>query len=218
MYTLFGKDGKAYCLYERAAAGMLGCVSFGVHINVYTTNPLRIWVPRRSYTKQTYPGMLDNSIAGGIGFPETVFSTLVKECMEEGNIPEHIARTAKPVDAISYYYLNPQTGARQPEVEFVYDLEVDSAFSATPNDGEVAEFKLLEIPEILTALLNKEFKPNAALVIISFLIHHGLITAENEPNYLELLMRSHRRLDLPLPSGWPEHSDPELLQMGLDHL
>lgn len=33
-------------------------------------------------------------------------------------------------------------------------------------------------------------------VLIDFLIHHNIITPENEPNYLEILTRMHGRFDI----------------------
>jgi len=42
----------------------------------------------------------------------------------------------------------------------------------------------------------KLFKPNCALVLLDFMIRHGLITAENEPNFLEIMTRLHGRFDI----------------------
>ena len=40
---------------ERAASSLFGVVTYGVHLTVYTTEDpeWRVWVPRRSATKQT---------------------------------------------------------------------------------------------------------------------------------------------------------------------
>jgi hypothetical protein len=48
------------------------------------------------------------------------------------------------------------------------------------------------------ALAEGQFKPNCAMVMIDFLIRHGILTVENEGNYLEILSRLHRRLEFPV--------------------
>lgn len=47
---------------ERAACALFGFATFGVHMMAYEGEgkDMKLWVPRRSKTKPTYPGMLDN--------------------------------------------------------------------------------------------------------------------------------------------------------------
>ena len=60
---------------------------------------MKIWVPKRAKTKQTWPGYLDNSVAGGLPSGLSPFECLVKEVMEEASIPEDLVRSsAKSVD------------------------------------------------------------------------------------------------------------------------
>ena len=49
---------------ERSAASIFGIKQYGVHVNGYTIvdNEYYLWIARRSRTKQTYPGMLDNFV------------------------------------------------------------------------------------------------------------------------------------------------------------
>jgi hypothetical protein len=56
----------------------------------------------------------------------------------------------------------------------------------------------LTIPEVLQALHSGKYKEMAALATIDFLIRHGFITAENEPNYLEVAWRCRRALHVAL--------------------
>jgi len=37
------------------------------------------------------------------------------------------------------------------------------------------------------------FKPNCGLVLIDFFLRHGLITADTEPDYVELVQGCHAR-------------------------
>ncbi len=66
------------------------------------------------------------------------------------------------------------------------------------NDSSVEAFELLTVPEIKRALSQKQFKPNSALVVIDFLIRHRQITAEDEPDYQDILLRLHRNLEFPV--------------------
>ena len=73
---------------ERSACSLFGVITYGVHMTIYVDVPevgCKIWVPKRARTKPTWPGYLDNSVAGGIPAGLGVFESLVKEAMEEAS-------------------------------------------------------------------------------------------------------------------------------------
>ncbi|RKP30226.1 hypothetical protein METBISCDRAFT_31077 [Metschnikowia bicuspidata] len=176
---------------------LLGVVTYGVHINGYIPadrtkdKVMKMWISRRSATKAKYPGKLDNTIAGGLGYPYGLWENVVKECYEEGGLSAEFVE--KKIVAAG-------AGHAQPEIEYVYDLAFDSETDNVPHpvDGEVEGFTLMRIDAIKQSILAGEFKPNCALVICDFMIRHGIMTAENEPNYLEILSRIHRRFPFAL--------------------
>jgi len=195
---------------ERAACALFGLVTYGVHMTIYrlptpgSDEEIKLWVPTRSSTKQTWPGFLDNTIAGGIPSGMSPFESLVKEAMEEGSLQEDVVRKhTRAVGSISYFYRT-QLGWLQPEVQYIYDLAVPpnlkedelSRFIPAPLDGEVESFECLPISIAIQKMKEKLFKPNCALVLLDFMIRHGLITAENEPNFLEIMTRLHGRFDI----------------------
>jgi hypothetical protein len=90
-----------------------------------------------------------------------------------------------------------QEGLVFADVLFVFDLEVSDEFELQPRDEEVKEFYQMDVEAVKRRLLNGEFKNNSAVVMVDFFIRHGFITPEDE-DYVELLMRSHRRLEIPL--------------------
>jgi len=103
---------------ERSAAALFGIVTYGVHMTIYhdSDDGMKIWVPTRARTKQTWGGYLDNSVAGGIPSGMPAFEAIVKESMEEASISEDIVRKhAKAVGAISYYTRTSK--GLEPEVE-----------------------------------------------------------------------------------------------------
>lgn len=68
LYPVYGdskrSDNVAFVM-ERAATPLFGISTFGVHLNAYTKTEdgqILMWVARRSKTKQTWPGLLDNCV------------------------------------------------------------------------------------------------------------------------------------------------------------
>lgn len=208
LYTIYYPRLVPYMLLERAFSCLLGVVTYGVHINGYIPaektkeNVIKMWIPRRSATKATFPGMLDNTIAGGLGYPYGIWENVIKECYEEGGLSEDfVQKNVKSAGAVSYIIqpYGPE-GHAQPEVEYIYDLafELETDNVPRPVDGEAESFQLMTIDEIRERMLLGEFKPNCALVICDFLIRHGILTPQNEPNYLEILSRIHRKFPFAL--------------------
>ncbi|CCK69114.1 uncharacterized protein KNAG_0B06900 [Huiozyma naganishii CBS 8797] len=200
-----------YVLVERALSGALGIITLGAHINGYVidyaTQEIKLWISRRAATKPTWPLMLDNIIAGGLGYPYGPYETAVKESLEEANLEKPIIeRYLKSVGVVSYFYyqgnaqkdmFNSEGSFITGEAQFLYDLELPPTVIPEPNDGEVDSFTLMSLQEVVDALKNGEFKPNCAMVTLEFLIRHGYVTAENEPNYLTILSKMHRRFPFP---------------------
>ncbi|KAG0004017.1 hypothetical protein BGZ65_001045 [Modicella reniformis] len=201
------KGGAALAI-ERSACGFFGVHAYGVHLNGYVRTgskpcDVQLWIARRSLTKQTYPGMLDNMVAGGMGFGHSPKYTANKECMEEATIPSNIAQNAFPVGTISYTKLSKDARQTQPETQIVYDLELPKDITPTPCDTEVESFRLWSMDQVLDAIHRGEFKPNCACVCIHFMIRHAVLTPENEPDYLDIVQRLHRRIEYPGPKKWP---------------
>jgi len=122
---------------------------------------------------------------------------MVKECEEEASLPPELVRAhIKQVSSISYYSRT-STGWLEPEVQFVYEMFLpdDLDVMPKPSDGEVESFEMCTLDDILDKMQAGKFTPNSGAVIIDFMIRHGYLTAENEPNYLEIITRLHRRAE-----------------------
>jgi isopentenyldiphosphate isomerase len=172
---------------ERAAIPAFGIRAYGVHMNgfVRRADGIHMWIGRRARDKHTYPGMLDNTVAGGQPMGIGLRENLVKECKEEAAIPEALARQAVPVGAITYC-MEAEDGLK-PDVQFCYDLELPADFTPRNTDGEIDEFMLWPIAKVAAVVRDtQEFKFNCNLVIIDFLVRHGLIAPEH-PDYLEIV-------------------------------
>lgn len=203
LYPVYGdlsrQDNVAFVM-ERAATPIFGISTFGCHLNAFTKEEdgtIKMWIARRSKTKQTWPGYLDNCVAGGITYKYSTHQTMVKECDEEASIPEHIAEKSRNCGAITYFTYS--ENGLQPETQYIFDLQLPSDVTPKPQDGEVECFYLWTLNEINQKILDGEFKLNCALVIVDFLIRHSFITADTEADYLDILYHLHRRLEFPGP-------------------
>ena len=147
-------------------------------------------IGRRSRSKPTYPGLLDNTVAGGMSYSMTARECLIKECHEEAGIPEKWAARAAPVGAITYC-AETHEGLRR-DVQFCYDLELPADFTPVCHDGELEELMLMPIDEVAAIVRDTErFKFNCNLVIIDFLVRHGLI-GPDEPDYVAIVQGLHQ--------------------------
>jgi len=172
---------------ERAAVPSFGVRAFGVHLTGYVRrgDGLHIWVPRRARDKATYPGMLDNTVAGGHPDGMGLLHNVIKECFEEASIPAEIARQAKAVGAITYCH---QSGRElKPDVQYVFDLELPDDFICRSHDGEVESFELWPVADVMARVRDSfDFKYNCNLVLIDFFVRHGLIAAD-DPDYFAIV-------------------------------
>ncbi len=165
---------------ERCAVPWFGVRAYGPHMTGYVRRPdgLHIWVPRRSYHKPTFPGELDNTVAGGQPIGLGLLENLVKECYEEAGIPSELASQAKAVGYISYWN---QSGAQlKPDIMTCFDLELPESFTPHANDGEVQAFELWPVRRVFETVRDTfEFKYNCNLVLIDFFLRHGLLGADD---------------------------------------
>jgi len=182
---------------ERAAVPWFGVRAFGPHMTGYVRRPdgLHLWVPRRSYDKPTYPGQLDNTVAGGQPAGIGLHDNLVKECGEEASIPPDLARQARAVGYVSYLH---QSGPQlKPDLMVCFDLELPADFVPRANDGEVHGFELWPVERVFETVRDTtEFKYNCNLVLIDFFVRHGLLSAD-DPTFVEIVAGLKR--DVPPP-------------------
>jgi hypothetical protein len=192
IYPITGTNREQqYALLDRGAAGYFGIRTYGQHLNGYveTDSGLKLWVARRSADRIQFPNKLDNIVAGGLPQNLTLQQNLLKECQEEADIPEHLVAQAVATGAVSYC-CETEIGLK-PDTLYCYDLQLPESFIPTNTDGEVAEFMLMDVHEVLELVLeSEEFKTNCNLVLLDFFVRHGVIDPE-QPGYLELLEGLH---------------------------
>ncbi|MBM3974299.1 MAG: DUF4743 domain-containing protein [Planctomycetes bacterium] len=176
---------------DRAAVAWFGVSARGVHLNgfVHAADGLRLWVARRARGKRTFPGRLDNLVAGGssVGFADA--ATLRKECHEEAGVPVALAERAVPVGELRY---DQQDGKSwKADTLACFDLELPADFMPRPVDGEVESFALWPVAKVVSSLAGDDlWKPNSALVATHFLLRHGALDAAIDDAGRSLLWRA----------------------------
>lgn len=177
---------------ERAAVPLFGVRAYGVHVNGFVRDggEVRMWIARRSAAKDTYPGMLDNFVAGGQPIGIGLLENVVKEAGEEAGVPPEIASAAVAVGAVSYCHETPD--GLKPDVQFAFDMALPPDFEPRNADGEIEEFTLWPVAKVMEVTREtRDFKFNCNLVNIDFFVRHGLIAAD-DPDYLEIVKGLHR--------------------------
>jgi 8-oxo-dGTP pyrophosphatase MutT (NUDIX family) len=129
---------------ERAAARPFGLTTQAVHVNGIVGE--RMWLARRSPSKQIDPGLLDNLVGGGLTAGLSFQEVLVKEAWEEAGIPAELARSAKRRASLRILREVPE--GVQSELVEAYDLELPPDFQPKNQDGEVSEFLLLPFAQV----------------------------------------------------------------------
>jgi 8-oxo-dGTP pyrophosphatase MutT (NUDIX family) len=191
--TYAGRE-TAIATVDRASAPYFGLRAYGQHLNGFVREggELKLWIAKRAADRRNYPGCLDNMVAGGLPHNLTLVENLRKECGEEANVPPALANRAISVGALTYC-TETDVGLK-PDTLYCYDLELPVDFQPTNSDGEVAEFKLLPVDEVARLVAETdEFKLNCNLVVIDFLVRHGIINPESA-GYLDLVQGLHENI------------------------
>ncbi|MEY4266093.1 MAG: hypothetical protein RIS90_628, partial [Pseudomonadota bacterium] len=158
----------------------------GAHCNGWVADedgkPARMWIARRSLTKATDPGLLDNLIGGGVPHGQTPHQTLVREGFEEAGLsPAQMAR-AVPGRVIELDRDIPE--GRQFERLHVFDLRLDPGEIPSNRDGEVAELHLWTLRETCEVAATALMTVDAALVTLEFLLRHDALSSRAEAQNL----------------------------------
>ncbi|KAF4335251.1 NUDIX hydrolase domain protein [Fusarium beomiforme] len=220
--------------------GVLGVLTVGVHLNVYRTKEEdgkeiidQIWVSLRSKDlNYSYPGMLDQIVAGGSDPSDTIdgylapCKTLAREAKEEAGltvdlltrqvffeeevgVEERDDNTKKPilvgtverVSSISFFDLKDKSAGDlyinhlEPGLRFVYDLKITNPnFRPKKMESGIESFEAMGVHQVVESLSTNQWKPNCGLVMLDFLVRHGLVTKENETRFERIKHDLHRPL------------------------
>jgi len=180
-YPLRDRAGGEYGTIERAASRFWGTLTLGAHCNGWVADaagrPSHLWIARRSHSKPTDPGRLDNMVGCGVALGQTPRDAVIREGWEEAGLrPAQMAAlvTGGQVDLECDI---PE--GRQHERLHVFDLELPAGLAPRNIDGEVAEHRLMPVAEALARAAAGELTTDATLATLDFALRRGLVEPES---------------------------------------
>ena len=155
---------------ERGAVRTLGIATQAVHL-VGRSVDGRIWVQQRALDKANDPGLWDTLMGGMVSAQDTVETALARETWEEAGL--HLDVLGAVQRGGSFTVRRPTGEADDNGIGYM--VEVTDWFECTVpegnvpvnQDGEVAQFLLLEPDELVARLHRNEFTLEAALVLVA---------------------------------------------------
>ena len=165
-------DAQGHCLatVERAVVRPLGITTFAVHL-VGQSPDGRHWVQQRSLTKPNDPGLWDTLMGGMIPARDSVAQALERETWEEAGLKLEQLEQLRHGGRVTMRRPT-ESGVGGYVVEHIkwYRCVVPEGIEPVNQDGEVAQFRLMQGSEVSRRLLRDEFTIEAALI----LAEHGL--------------------------------------------
>ena len=170
-------SGRRLARTERASSRFWGTLTQGAHANGYVAGasgrPTHLWIARRSATKATDPGLLDNLVGGGVPDGQTPLQTLVREGWEEAGLDPARMAAARAGRVIRLHREIPE--GLQFEDLHSFDLPLPPEFVPRNQDGEVAAFECMTVAQALAHAASDQMTVDAALVTLEFALRHGLL-------------------------------------------
>ncbi|MBI5717928.1 MAG: DUF4743 domain-containing protein [Burkholderiales bacterium] len=168
---------------ERAAARFWGTLTLGAHATGFVRDaggrPSHLWIAQRSLAKATDPGLYDNLVGGGVGLGQAPRETLVREAFEEAGLaPAEVAGAASAAGGHVIGLARDIAEGFQQEWLYGFDIELPPGRVPVNQDGEVAGFRCLPVPEAAALAAGDTMTVDAALVTLDFLLRHELLPEE----------------------------------------
>ena len=179
------QTGQRMARIERAACRFWGTLTLGAHANGYVADaqgrPSHLWIARRSASKATDPGLLDNLIGGGVADGQSPRQALVREAWEEAGLsPAQVEKA--PTGHVLRLHRDIAEGLQLEDLH-TFDVLMPASLQPINQDGEVAGFECLPVQQALTAAAGSGMTVDAALVTLDFALRHRLL----EPTVADVL-------------------------------
>lgn len=203
--------GNILATVNRNTAPYLGINSIGVHLLCYVHDDqqgdgvggknesgrsnVSLWLAQRAANKSHNALRWDPTVAGGQPASMGFFENVVKEAGEEAGIdPDLVTERAVSTGCLSQMTCKTDGTCMKPSLYYTWDMQVDKKnFVPMPTDGEVSVFEVCSAKQLEYEVRHGDrLRPAMILVVTDFLIRHGVITPDNEPDYAQILSAMHR--------------------------
>jgi len=163
-------QGRRIATVERGLVRPLGIATRAVHL-VGQTLDGRFWVQQRALDKAFDPGLWDTLMGGMVSAADSIDSALRRETWEEAGIDLDAVENLRRGGSVAMHKPSSDGADAGYVVESVdwFHCTVPDSVQPLNQDGEVAQFLLLDRPELLARLQRDEFTTEAALVLLAAL-------------------------------------------------
>lgn len=161
--------GEQLAVVERGAVRPLGIPTQAVHL-VGRSRTGGFWVQQRALDKANDPGQWDTLMGGMVSAADTLQTALARETWEEAGLQ---------LDALKSLHSGGRVTLRRPTgpgnggymVEHIdwYQARLPDGLAPLNQDGEVAQFALLDRDSLLSKLEQNEFTLEASLILAAVL-------------------------------------------------
>ncbi len=154
---------------ERGAVRPLGIATLAVHLVGQAVDG-RYWVQQRALNKPNDPGKWDTLMGGMVSAEDSVETALQRETWEEAGL--HVAELQNLTYGGRQSNCRPSgDGAAGYMQEFIewFTCTVPDGLAPNNQDGEVAQFALMDRAQMLSAMQRGDFTTEAALIMASML-------------------------------------------------
>lgn len=157
-------EGRTLGAIERGAMRTLGFLTQAVHLNGWSQDG-RIWAAKRAATKASDPNMWDTLVGGLAVANETLDHSLLRESYEEAGLDEVMIAAREPMRMIVRLHKRLPEGY-QVENTLVSDCVLADGVVPRNMDGEVSEFRLLDMDEWWDMMEADQFTLEAQIVML----------------------------------------------------
>ena len=163
-------QGQVLATVERAIVRALGIATRAVHL-VGRSPDQRYWVQQRALDKPNDPGQWDTLMGGMVTASDTVQTALARETLEEAGLSLDTLEQLRWCGQLCVQKPASQDADAGYVVEKIdwYDCIVPDTVLPVNQDGEVAQFLLLERTELVDWLRRDQFTIEAALILVAAL-------------------------------------------------
>jgi 8-oxo-dGTP pyrophosphatase MutT (NUDIX family) len=160
-------EGRLLGRIERGAVRPLGLLTQAVHLNAWAPDG-RLWIARRALSKSTDPGLWDTLSGGLVAAGEDPGTALLRESHEEAGLaPAQLAGNG-PLRTVLRMHRRLPDGY-QVETVSMSDCVLDAGAAPANLDGEVLEFRCVDMPELWDMIQRGAFTLEAELCVLDSL-------------------------------------------------
>jgi 8-oxo-dGTP pyrophosphatase MutT (NUDIX family) len=166
LLAVFNAENQRVAIVERGVARLLGIATRAVHLVGYAPSG-QLWVQQRSLDKAIDPGLWDTLVGGVVPVSDNLTTALVRETWEEAGIKLDGVQQLRAGGRVLVQHPNARDGGMGYVVEQIdwFAGAIPDGITPVNQDGEVAQFALLQPFELKAQMESSLFTLDASLIL-----------------------------------------------------